>query len=218
MSTNSVVKIRRAAVAAVAGVAAALSLSAGTAEASTPPGLVVDGFYAQAAGAFDLYATGLVNIAPTPSAACSDEGPLADHGRLANLNLGVAVAKLLTARCKLAYPTSTAVSQIANVSLLGGAITATGIVSKCKDNEDGRANVNSTVLTLNGNTVPLNSPPIVIPGVATVYINKNVDDGFSISTRAIEVVVDPIVVAGHVVVPGQLIDVGGCFITRGNLD
>ncbi len=214
MSFSSVVKVRRVAVAAIAGAAAAVTLFAGTATAASPF-LVVDGFDAQSSAAFDLYAAGgLLNIAPTPLAFCDSDNP-ESHRKLASLSLGVVgSAKVLTSDCTVDGNGATSSSAIASVSLLGGKIKATAITSTCTDEIDGNAVVGSRLTTLNGKPAPGGRATITIPHVATVYLDKLVDDGSTVYTIPIEVVVAPVLVLGHVVTAGQVIDVGGCGITR----
>jgi hypothetical protein len=217
MSIKSVVKVRRVAVAAVAGAAAAISVFAGSAAAGTPSFLVTDGFYPQTSAAYDLYAAGLVNVAPTPNASCNEDHPSASI-TVASLKTAVGTAKVVTAKCALGDDWASSSSSIASVSLLGGKLKVTALSSTCTDfvgsESGGYARVGSTISTINGARVPSGSGSISLPKIATVYFNKMTDDGVSVSTHAIEVVVAPVVVLGHVITPGQVIDVGGCSITR----
>jgi hypothetical protein len=219
MSTSTVVNVRRVVVAAVAGVAAAMSVFVGSASAGSPSFLTAPGFDPAAAGAYDLYAAGLVNVAPTPSAYCNDDNPVASK-TLVSLKTPVGTAKALKAKCAIGDGWATSSSTIASVNLLGGKLKVTGLSSTCTDTDGydsdsaGIAQVGSTITTVNGAPAPKGSGSIFVPGVAAVYFNKMTDDGVTISTHAIEVVVAPVVVLGHTVTAGQVIDIGGCSITR----
>lgn len=216
-----------ATIAATAAVAGALVASTGTANASAPVYLT-DPYFGNSVytEAINVYATGgILTVAPTLDTVCA--GP-SDPQRpnLADLTLGtLADVKALHGECNIAPKTdlSEAKAKVAAINLLNGAIKITGVVAKCSITKTGQATCGSTVAQLNGKDLALGPLSIVLPGLAAVYIDHNTevtnpDGSVTMTTRAAEVDLFPVVVGGVVVRQAEQVVIGQASITSPPID
>lgn len=213
---------------AAAAVAGAFVATSGSANATAPVYLTDPNFgnsvYTEA---INVQASGgILTVAPTLDTVCAGPTP-AQRPNLAELTLGtLADVKALHGECNIAPLTdlSEAKAKIASISLLNGAIKATGINSKCSITRTGAATCGSTVATLNGKDVTIGPLSIVLPGLAAVYFDQNTevtnpDGSVTMRTRALEVDLFPVVVAGHVTRQAEQVVVGEASITSpGGID
>jgi hypothetical protein len=214
---------RRFVVAATAAALAAgvLAATAGSAGAAPPPPFTVktDPNFgaASAAGAVGIYATGsILNVQPTGTVACVSPQPrtVSDVAEVPLSPLADVLA--LHAECNIAPRSdiAEAKSKIASVDLLNGAIDLVGVTAKCSITATGAATCGTQLAYLNGRSVGVGPIHIVIPGVAAVYVNKITEDAFGMNAIAVQVVVAPIVVAGHIIKDGETIDIGVASIAK----
>lgn len=216
-----------ATLAATMAVAGALVASTGTANASAPVYLTDPEFgnsvYTEA---INVYATGgILTVQPTLDTVCA--GPTNPiRVDLAEVPLSpLADVKGVHGECNIAPKTdlSEAKAKVASIDLLNKAIQLTGVVSKCSITKTGAATCGSVVAQLNGKDVALGPISIVLPGLAAVYFDQNTevtnpDGSVTMKTRAVEVDLFPVVVAGKIVRQAEQVVVGQASITTPPVD
>lgn len=216
-------RIRRA-VAVLAAACGAVALF-GTGTANAAPTLSSSApLYTINADAYNISASGPIHYAPHLWANCL--GFPSYSNKTFSLSIpGIGTVALPASACGVSDQDDSAFGfqSATGASLLGGKIVLGAVTSACYTDAAGNTTVGSTVAFLNGKAIGNTPLTISLPGIATVYLNKNSEtyDPESGLTTLRSIAVQVVVPAktatllGHtyVISQAQTITLGECSIS-----
>ena len=216
-------RIRLAAAVVAAACSAVGLIGTGTANAASPTLTSDAPLYTIASDAYNIAAAGPIHYAPHLHADCVGF-PSASLKSFSLSIPGIGTVSLPASYCDVSGDTYAAhgYQAIAGANLLGGRIVVGALTSSCVADDSGVTTVGSSVATLNGHAIGSNPGVLSIPGVATVYFNRNtetVDDAGVTTMRSVALEVDvpakTVTLLGktYVLTAAQTITLGECSVS-----
>lgn len=216
-------RIRLAAAVIAAACGAVALIGTGTAQAASPTLSSDVPLFTTASDAYNIAATGPIHYAPHLHANCVGF-PSASLKSFTLSIPGIGSVSLPASYCDVSAADLSAhgYQAVAGANLLGGRIVVGAVTSSCVADAAGNTTVGSSVATVNGHAIGSNPGVLSIPGVATVYFNRNtetVDDSGLITMRSVALEVDvpaqttTLLGRTYVISPAQTITLGECSIS-----